>query len=69
MRCDLCGPFTPQEAADLVLGVWTPERTGYLHPECQAAISRAAKQMADDIDAKLADDIYRQISGGTINAS
>jgi hypothetical protein len=51
-RCDLHGPYTPEDAALIVLGQLRPSVTGYLCPDCQAAVSAAAKALADAIDAR-----------------
>lgn len=52
-RCDLHGPYSPEQTALLVRGDWKHERTGYLCSRCQAAVSECAKEMADAIDADI----------------
>ncbi len=52
-RCDMCGPYTPHQAAMMMLGTWRPTRTGQL---CVADLSQA---LADDIDARAADSARR----------
>ncbi len=59
-RCALHGPYTAEEAARLLLGTWTPPPTGYLCPRCHAAVSVAAKHMADRIDAELVEKVFRE---------
>ena len=50
-RCDIHGPYTPEQAAALVLGTWKPTPTGHLCPECRKGVAVAAKHLADRIDA------------------
>jgi hypothetical protein len=58
-RCDLHGPYTPEQAAALVLGFKVPE-TGYVCDPCRAAIKVAAQSLADTIDARIAERVYAE---------
>jgi len=60
LRCDLCGPYTALEAAAIVLGKWRPERTCYLCPDCQQAVSANAQQLADAIDKGIMETIMKE---------
>ena len=49
-RCDLHGPWTPEQAALLVTGrVPFPEPTGYLCQECENMVKVMVKDLADTI--------------------
>lgn len=57
-RCDLCGPYTPEEAAALVLGRWKPQMTGHLCAECTVLVREGANALSKRID----EDIARRVS-------
>ncbi len=61
MRCDMCGPYTAEQAAALVLETWKPARTGHLCERCTPMVAGMAQQLADDIDARAADYAMRMI--------
>lgn len=58
-RCDLCGPYTPEQAAAFLLGTWKAERTDHLCEPCRAGVKVAAQELADRIDAAAAEKAYR----------
>ena len=62
VRCDLHGPYTPEEAALLITGQWKPVRTGYLCAACAAAVKVQAQALADAIDAKAAEAVFRRFT-------
>lgn len=60
-RCDLCGPYTPEQLAALLNGRCNPEPTGHLCESCAAGVKVAAQAMADFVDARAADFAYRHL--------
>ncbi len=61
-RCDMCGPYTPEQAAALVVGAWKPTRTGHLCDDCRPLVAESARLLADAIDARaveMFDAFYR----------
>lgn len=60
-RCDLCGPVTPEQAAAMVRGHWRPEPTGYLCDNCTPKVREAARRLAEDSDAMIAERIAREV--------
>lgn len=52
-RCDLCGPYTPTEAALLTLERWKPQPTGYLCEQCRPMVAEMGRKLADAIDARI----------------
>ncbi len=64
MRCDLCGPYTPDEAAAIVRGTWEqPPATGYFCDSCFKSIRLASQSLADAIDARLVDEVAPEQEG------
>ncbi len=61
-RCDVCGPYTPEEAAGIVRGTLRLGRTGYRCPHCVAGIKVAVQALADRIDADAVQAIYSMLS-------
>ncbi len=61
MRCDMCGPYTPEQAAALVLETWKPEPTGHLCESCQMAVRTMAADLAARIDADAAEYAMRML--------
>lgn len=51
-RCDLCGPYSPERAAYIVMGVWKPTPTGYVCPECKQTMKQLGESIARSIDAE-----------------
>lgn len=60
-HCDLHGPYTAWEAAQIVLGNLSPIRTGHLCEGCKRGVEKAAKVIADRIDAMATDHVYAQV--------
>ncbi len=60
-RCDLCGPYTPEQAALLILGQ-SPElpRTGYLCDRCRPVVAVMARELADEIDRRAVEAYFSQ---------
>ena len=63
MRCDMCGPYTPDQAAALFLGVWKPKRTGHICERCKPSVAAMAKDLANEIDAKAARELWSILDG------
>ncbi len=63
MRCDMCGPYTPEQAAALVMGAWKPERTGHLCDRCKPMVADMAQGLADSINRKAAEWELSQFDG------
>ena len=59
-RCDLCGPYTPEQAAALLLEQWKPEPTGHLCDQCRADVKVCAQEIADRIDDRAMSHAYGQ---------
>ncbi len=58
-RCDMHGPYSPEDAARIALGQLTPFSTDHLCPECTAAIKAAAQRLANAIDARAVELFFR----------
>lgn len=47
----LCGPYSGEQAAAIVLGIWKPTPTGHLCAQCRPMVAASAQNLADRIDA------------------